>query len=171
MIERTHPSMKLMEAMEGLFASGADEHNNEGELLELLNGVQWPLIIHAITHNLTVLYTYTVDGPMAYRGNKLLCDCDKAFRLYQQTQPAQTVDGVTYQRSMELWVSEEMELFVTSCFRSRSGETVTEYRDWKSEDWLSTELEIDFSTLAANLNALCELAASGKIPFYEVSCV
>ena len=170
-MERTHPAMKLMDAIETLFASGADEQNSEDELLELLIGLRWNLMIHAITHNLTIPYEYTVEGPLSYKGNKLLCECDRAFRLYQHIQPEQTVEGVTYQRSLELWVSEDMELFVTSCFRVSSGSSVTEYRSWKSEDWLDTELEIDFPTLAGNLKTLCELAVSGRIPFYEVSCV
>lgn len=170
-MERTHPAMKLMEAIETLFISGADEHISEAELLDLLTGLRWCLMIHAVTHNLTIPYEYTVEGPLCYRGNKLLCECDRAFRLYQQKQPEQIVEGVTYQRSMELWVSEDMELFVTSCFRISTGPTVTEYRDWKSENWLDTELEIDFHTLAGNLKTLCELAVTGSVPFYEVSCV
>ena len=64
-----------------------------------------------------------------------------------------------------------MDLFVTSCFRVSSGATTTEYRNWLSQDWLDTELEIDFPALAGNLKMLCELADKNNIPFYEVGCV
>ena len=104
-------------------------------------------------------------------GAELLAESESAFRLYQQAQPAQSANGVCYQRSLELWVSEEMELFVTSCFRVSSGATTTEYRNWLSQDWLDTELEIDFPALAGNLKMLCELADENNIPFYEVGCV
>lgn len=170
-MEKTHPAIKLMEAVEGLFASGADETNSEAELLALVKGVHWPLLPHAIVHNAMSLFEYTVDGPLMYRGPKLLPDCDRAFRLYQQTEPAQIVEGVTYQHSLELWISEEMELFVTSCFQVKTGQTVTEYRAWKCRDWLDTELEIDFPTLARTLNTLSELTTYGSIPYYEMGVV
>lgn len=170
-MEKTHPAMKLMDAIENLFLSGADETHSEGELLDLLKGLRWNLMIHSILHNAVIVYEYTVDGSLRYRGAKLLCEGVRAFRLYQTADSAQTVNGITYQRSMELWISESMELFVTSCFRVSSGETSTEYRDWKSEDWLNTELDINFSILAQNLRAICELPFYSSIPYYETSCV
>lgn len=171
MIQRTHPAMKLMDSIECLFASGADESTGEDELLALLDGLRWRLMIHAILHQAEKLYEYTVEGPLRYRGAELLAESESALRLYQQTQPAQSANGVCYQRSLELWVSEEMDLFVTSCFRVSSGATTTEYRNWLSQDWLDTELEIDFPALAGNLKMLCELADENNIPFYEVGCV
>ena len=48
MIQRTHPAMKLMDAIESLFASGADESTGEDELLALLDGLRWRLMVHAI---------------------------------------------------------------------------------------------------------------------------
>ena len=167
-MERAHPVMKLLDAIENLFASGADEDTTEDELLALLDGLCWSKIVNSIVHNAVPVYEYTVDGPLRYRGEKLVNQT--AFRLYQQTQPAQTVEGVTYQRCLELWISEDMELFVSSCFRISSCSTGTEYRDYKGQDWLDTELEIDFPTLTRNLKTLCELANTSNTPFYEVSC-
>ena len=167
-MEKAHPVMKLLDAIENLFASGADEDTTEDELLALLDGLCWSKIVNSIVHNAVAVYEYSVDGPLRYRGKKLVER--NAFQLYQQTQPAQIVEKTTYQRCLELWICEDMELFVASCFRISSGSTVTEYRDFKSHDWLDTELEIDFPTLARNLKTLCELAEAGNTPFYEVNC-
>ena len=167
-MEKTHPAMKLMDAIEALFASGADGFHSEDELLELIKGLRWSSIVHSIVHNSTILYEYATECPLRYRGAKLLCECDRAFRLYQATEPAQVLANIFYQRSLELWVSEEMDLFVTSCFRISTGAAVTEYRAWKGNDWLDTELEIDFSLLARNLTLLSEIAAYGDVPFYEL---
>lgn len=167
-MEKAHPVMKLLDAIENLFASGADEDTSEGELLVLLDGLCWSKIVNSVVHNAVPVYEYTVDGPLRYRGEKLVER--NAFQLYQQTQPAQIVEETTYQRCLELWISEDMELFVASCFRISSCSTVTEYRDFKGHDWLDTELEIDFATLARNLKTLCELADASKTPFYEVRC-
>lgn len=170
-MEKTHPAIKLMDAIEDLFRSGADETQSEEELLDLLTGLRWSLMVHSIIHNAVILYEYTVEGSLRYRGAKLLCEGMRAFRLYQAADSAQTVDGVTHQRSMELWISEDMELFIASCFRVSSGKTSTEYRTWKGKDWLSTELEISFPMLAQSLKAICELASCSSVPFYETSCV
>lgn len=167
-MEKAHPVMKLLDAIENLFASGADEDTSEDELLALLDGLCWSKIVNSVVHNAVPVYEYTVDGPLSYRGEKLVER--NAFQLYQQTQPAQIVEETTYQRCLELWISEDMELFVASCFRISSCSTVTEYRDFKGHDWLDTELEIDFATLARNLKTLCDLADASKTPFYEVRC-
>ncbi len=167
-MEKAHPVMKLLDAIENLFASGADEDTSEDELLALLDGLCWSKIVNSVVHNAVPVYEYTVDGPLRYRGEKLVER--NAFQLYKQTQPAQIVEETTYQRCLELWISEDMELFVASCFRISSCSTVTEYRDFKGHDWLDTELEIDFATLARNLKTLCELADASKTPFYEVRC-
>ena len=149
-MKKQHPALKLMDEIEKLFSSGADELHSEEELLNLLDGLRWSQIIHPIIHNAVQLYEYSVDGPLCYRGAELLCDdgpCNRAFRLYQSTDPAQTVGGVTYQRSLELWISDKMDLFVTSCFRLAAGNTASEYRAWLDNDWLNTELDIDFSII------------------------
>lgn len=158
-------TLRLMDIIEELFASGEDDIHTKDELVDLLKDVKWSILIHALLHNAVPVYAYTVDGPKLYRGPKLLLET--AFRLYQDVLPAETVRGITYQRSLELWISEDMDLFVTSCFRISADDTVIEYRAWKCYDWRETELEIDFPALASKLETLCELPCLGNIPFYE----
>lgn len=158
-------TLMLLDNIEELFASGEDDIHTKDELVELLKDVKWSMLIHAIIHKTAPVYAYTVDGPKLYRGPKLLAET--AFRLYQDAPPAETVRGITYQRSLELWISENLDLFVTSCFRISAGDTSAEYRAWKGYDWRKTDMEIDFSVLASNLAALSELPSLGNIPFYE----
>ena len=166
-----HPTLKLMDKIEGMFASGADELNSEEELLALLEGLNWRALRNYILNQAKTLYEFTTDGPLRYFGAKLLCEHERATLLYVSSEPAQTIMGVTYQRQMELWVSEDMEVFVTSCFRTviNGGNTpiCSEYRAWQGNDWLETELDIDFRTLAQTLKNFSSCCMN--MPIYEVS--
>ena len=168
-----HPTLKLMDEIEALFVSGADDLNSEEELLALLDGLDWDTLRNYILRKAETLYEYTMDGPLRYFGAKLTCECEKAMLLYHSSQPAQTRMGVTCQRQMELWVSEDMEVFVTSCFRTviNGGKTsiCSEYRAWQGNDWLETVLDIDFHVLAQLLKAFCAPSRNTETPFFEVS--
>lgn len=167
-----HPTLKLMDEIKALFASGADALNSEENLLALLDGLDWDTLRNYILRKAETLYEYTMDGPLRYFGAKLTCECEKAMLLYHSSQPAQTRMGVTCQRRMELWISEDMDLFVTSCFRTTTcsqTSTCSEYRVWQSDDWLETELDIDFHVLAQLLTAFCAPSRNTETPFFEVS--
>ena len=170
-----HPTLKLMDEIKALFASGADDLNSEKDLLALLDGLDWDTLRNYILRKAETLYEYTMKGPLCYYGAKLLCpmgECEKSALLYHFSQPAQTRMGVTCQRLLELWISEDMELFVTSCFRATTCSqtpTCSEYRAFQADDWLNTELDIDFRAMAQLLKAFCAASRNTDVPFYEVS--
>ena len=169
-----HPTLKLMDEIEALFVSGADDLNSEEELLALLEWLDWDALRNYILSEAKTLYEYTMKGPLCYFGAKLrgLSECGKAALLYCSSQPAQTRMGVTCQRFLELWISEDMNLFVTSCFRSTTCSetpTISEYRAFHEDDWLNTELVIDFRALAQDLKAFCAACGKTNAPFFEVS--
>ena len=167
-----HPTLKLMDEIKALFASGADALNSEENLLALLDGLDWDTLRNYILRKAETLYEYTMDGPLRYFGAKLTCECEKATLLYHSSQPAQTRMGMTCQRFLELWISEDMNLFVTSCFRATTCSetpTISEYRAFHDDDWLNTELVIDFRALARDLKAFCAACGKTNTPFFEVS--
>lgn len=164
-------TIKLMETLKVLFASGADENHSEEEMLALLEPVNFCGLIHPITHEADSVYDYIVnggtleDGPIRYRGNRLFGP--DAFRLYVDQVPETSYNGVVCQRSLELWLLTNMQLAVCSCMHIKGKTLVTEYRQIKSCDWRETEIQIDFLELADTLVQISKLPQSGTYPFYE----
>lgn len=161
-------AFELQETIDELFSQGADEDHDEKDMMDKLNGLNWNLLLHPIMDGSTPLFEYTVtmeNGKEVYKGTPLAGE--HGYRLYADTAPATKNGGVSFQRSMELWLLTDMTLLVTSCFRQTAAGVVTDYRTIKGCGLYVSDFAVDYDEIAMLLKSLSNLAMMGGVPFYE----
>ena len=167
----TNKATKQKNALVGLFRSGASKEHDEAEMEDLLAGIDFPSLLQVLMNRAEVVYEYQADGSFEksfdYRSRELFLT--RAIKLYEDTWKGSADVAVTT-HSYELWLLPDLTFAVTSCFEVDIGRSsyVTRYRTDKGNDWLDTEMSIDFVALADRLDALCGLVHEWETPMYEL---
>lgn len=168
-ISRMDYPFELQQTIEDFFLQGADAEHSEQEMLAKLGSLNWSLLLHPIMDNAGPLFEYTAscqNDKAFYIGHRI--SQENGYRLYADSSPASELNGVSLQRSMELWLLTDMTLLVTSCFRMKFQDMVTEYRAVKGCDALISDFAVDYDEIAAVLTTLSNLAQMGGATFYEL---
>ncbi len=168
-ISRMDYPFELQQTIEEFFSQGADAEHSEQEMLAKLDAVNWSLILHPIMESAGPLFEYIAshqNGKALYKGLRI--SPENGYRLYSDFAPPSEENGVSLQRSMELWLLTDMTLLVTSCFRVMYQNTITEYRAVKGCDALISDFAVDYDEVATVLTTLSNLAMIGGAPFYEL---
>lgn len=157
----------LIENLEELFRTGADENTSQDEMVELLDGMNFTRLLNGLADSFEMLYEYTVDGDKPYRGKPL--SEHRGACIYTDPLSGVKINNVYYRHSLELWLLDDMTFLVTSCFSvMEPGKLLSEYRAAKSDFWRDTDMEIDFLHLAENLHLFYAPYGRHEIPVYEL---
>lgn len=157
--------------MLSLFLSS--EELEEKEVQKAINNVNFSALLQAVHHYAETVYVFTADeqptGGCNYRGEELF-PC-KATVLFSRT-VFEAVATVETERTMELWLLENMELAAVSCmsFRTNKGTHITKYRSVRGTlpDEIVDEISINWSELLDNLYELSRDFMSTHMPIYEL---
>lgn len=162
----------LRDAIELLYYGGIGAPGyTEPEVKELLNNIDYGTLLQAVRHNAQTVHAYTTQGKMPrsfnYRGEDLFGQ--RATLLYEDFD--QSWAGiVTTARNYELWLLEDMKLFVVACvsLNCGDGEYVTEYREIKIGTPWGTEMYLDLEELSDKLLGMCCRQCESDDPVYEL---
>ena len=147
----------LRYAITGLFCSrmGEDGYTMQ-EAEEHLDKLDFSALLQAARNNARTVYAYTTQGTQEksfnYRGPELFGQ-----------------KAVSYTRTLELWLLEDMSLVCVACVRVEyeGGEYVTEYRTIKG-DPAQSEMCLDLEDLSDTLDELCGPCFECEQPVYEL---
>ena len=161
----------LKASLTGLFRSGADADHTPDEMEELLDGIDFSLLLQAFQSLWQPVYDYQIESGTAkgfeYRGQQLLPR--NAVLLYTD-EGCSFFDVATHERAYELWMLPDASFIVLSRVRTVIGddESVMEYRSIKTGNWRETEMDIDFLDLSDDLEELCDAVRAHDLPLYEL---
>ena len=158
-------SMRLREALEELFVSGADEEHDDTEMLSLLDNVDFGTLARIFRFFEDPIYEYWAGGLGMFFGRRL-ADYT-AIRIYEDMRQEDFDEENSFRRSLELWLLSDMSLLVTSLYRADCDHLFSEYRCAKSVDWKEAGMDLDFVELADFLEYLSEFADENNLPYYE----
>ena len=107
----------LKETFDDLFQQAVEEGcYTEDEAAELVESLDIYSLLQVVRHNATTVYSYITQGRQErsfnYRGEDLFRQ--KASLLYEETDQV-TMEIVVANRTLELWLLEDMSLAVVSC--------------------------------------------------------
>lgn len=155
-----------------LFRCGIGEHGyKEQEVEELLESLDYNMLLQAVRHEAKTVYAYTTNGKRPqtfdYRGADLFGQ--RATLLYDDFDQSDAAQ-VLAERRYELWLLEDMSLVVVSCVSVDFGDSefVTEYREIKQGDPWSTPMCLNLDELQENLMEMLCQCYEGKRPIYEL---
>lgn len=158
---------EMIETIERLFETGADEDHDADDMLDLLDGIDPRMLLDVLMEGFHNLYGYTLDGETAYRGKPITEH--QAVRIYEDPISRTVTPKGVYEHSLELWLLSDMSLLITSCFRTTiTGRLFSEYRTVKGTFWRDTDMIIDFEELADNLACFCDAFDRDDIPVHEL---
>lgn len=158
-------SMRLREALEELFVSGAGEQYDDTEMLSLLEDVDFENLARIFRFAENPIYEYWAGGLGMYYGRRL-ADYT-AIRIYEDLQQENFDEENSFRRSLELWLLSDMSLLVTSLYRADCDPLFSEYRCAIGVDWEEAGMDLDFVELSDFLEYLSEYADEKNLPYYE----
>ena len=156
----------LIEAMEALYMSGADAEHDGSEMLELLEGVNYPALLNIISATAETVYVFKLDAQQPYLSRPLVEE--KGFFLFEDVKTCGVKNGVFYQHGLELWLLDDMTFLVTSCFSTMVlGKLMSSYRTVKGMFPNACGIDIDYVYLANYLTDLPKLFQKVVVPITE----
>lgn len=157
----------LKKCITELFRSGEDKNHTADEMEKLLNGIDYSLLLQALSTKWVPLFEYYVDSNLktgfAFHGPELVPY--RCVLLYTNTVFC-AYDGALHEQAYELWLMTSSRFVVVSrvCTSVNNNESVIEYRKIKSMDWWDTDITMDFPFLADYLKHLCNVEKKRKLP-------
>jgi len=161
----------LKNSLEALFRSGADEEHSAEEMVELLEGIDFPALLQAVHSMRETVYEYRIDsdvekgfayrGPVLFPGKAVLLYTDGGYGCY---------DAALHSRDLELWLLPDATFVVVSRIRTLVGndDSVLQYRTIKGVNWKDAGMTIDFVDFADDLEDLCSAVADHELPIFEL---
>lgn len=156
----------LIEALEALYMNGADTEHDGSEMLELLEGVNYPALLNIISATAETVYVFKLDAQQPYLSRPLVEE--KGFFLFEDVKTCGVKNGVFYQHGLELWLLDDMTFLVTSCFSTMVlGKLMSSYRTVKGMFPNACGIDIDYVYLANYLTDLPKLYQNVVVPITE----
>ncbi len=161
----------LQRSITTLFRSGADADHTAEEMEELLDGIDFNLLLQAFLELREPVYAYRIDSDLekgyAYRSAELFSG--NAVQICLDDRGC-CVDAAFHGQAYELWILPDASFVILSRIRTIIGndESVLEYRTVKGKDWKAAGMSIDFPRLADDLDELCIAVKGHELPRYEL---
>lgn len=151
---------KLTQAITDFFTEKGRFYGYDDETIkEMLCTIDFHALHRFIRREAVTVRTYMVGGDMPdilrYRGSDLLPT--KAVCIYYNEDYFVESHCLEQEHRMELWLTEDMTVTVTSCMVNDFGEGALfcEYREHKSDKWPDMEVCLDLDDLLDALQAIC----------------
>lgn len=150
---------KLTQNITAFITKKAEEYDYDLEAtLAFLAELNFRTMYQSIRRDAEPVYAYKTSGMVTdYHSAELFPGrATLIFRDYDFSHDV--VDCVEANHFLELWVKEDMTLAVVACYciRYEDDEMVTEFREYKGEDWPDSSLCLDVGCLFDWLGDLCE---------------
>ena len=143
---------KLTQAITDFFAEKGRYYGYDDETIkEMLHTIDFRALHRFIHREAVTVRQYMVGGDMPdilrYRSSNLLPH--KAVCIYSNEDYYVECHCVEQEHRMELWLTEDMAIAVTSCMMNDFGEGALfcEYREYKGDKWPDAEVCMDLDDL------------------------
>ena len=161
---------KLTQAITDFFTEKGRHYGYDDETIkEMLHTIDFHALHRFIRREGVTVRTYMVGGEMPdilrYRGSDLLPN--KAICIYSNEDFVAECHCLEQEHRLELWLTEDMAIAVTSCMMSEfgGGAYFCEYREHKGDKWPDTEVCMDLDDLLEAILTIC--AGDDELHIYE----
>ena len=160
---------KLEATINGFFCKKAGEYGDDLDLArDILTELDFSAMFQNIRQQAEPVFAYKTSGVLtAYHSKELFPG--KATLIFRDYDFAHDFeDSLESNHFLEVWIKEDMTLAVVACYevRYQEEEFVTEFREYKGEEWPDSILFLDLGCLFDWLTDMCKIDEENPV-FYE----
>ena len=151
---------KLTQAITDFFTEKGQHYGYDDESIkEMLRTIDFHALHRLIRREAVTVPTFIVSGDypdlLHYQGSDLFPK--GAICIYFNTDHFVESHCMEQEHRLELWLTEDMTVAITSCIMTDFGEGmfVSEYREYKGNKWPDTEVCMDVDDLLKTIHVIC----------------
>lgn len=155
----TNTEKMIVSIADFCFMLGRRGKYSKEETIGLFGDAMVSELYDAICNRAEPVYAYSTAGELAmtvmYRGAKLFPN--NATLLWRQPTLSVDITELATNRYIELWLLDDMKLAIVSCLQTVYGDEdtyITEYREYKGDQWPMTEPFPDLIDFLDRLDSL-----------------
>ena len=161
---------KLTQVITDFFSENGKRYGYDDEtIMEMLHTIDFQALHRFVRREADTVSAFRSGGEipniLRYRGSNLLPH--KAICVYSSYDFIIESHFIEQEHSLELWLTEDMTIAVTSCMMNDcgNGALFSEYRELKGDKWPDNDVSLDLDDLLEAIQAIC--SADDELHIYE----